>query len=456
MDNEATDGGAVYLVDVSANISFTSFDSNEAVNGGAVSLDCLDSAKDCKYFLISNQFTNNSASESGGSINWAGKEPNLDSCDFKNNKAVYGSDFASYAVELQIISSNSSANRRLDTLENIPSSQKFPYEIKFGLIDKYSQIVNHPYEAYEVIISGASNVTVSGTTQVTAKQGIIAFTDLYVTATPGNKTYLTVTCSSLNDNLEFDSAIKSSLEVSISMRECIIGEYQLKDQCIVCTVGTYSLNPTQQCTNCPSNAVCYGDYTMAPKPGYYHNSITSANFYECLKSSACLGGLIDDLGYISNTGECATGYRGHLCAACDDGYSPSGSYSCAKCPIRSVNIIRLIGIASALFFVCGILVRSTLKSAYEVKSVNSIYIKVLLNYIQLVSLTSKFRLSWPDEVDSLLATQGQAGEVSSQLFSIDCFLIDDDDKDSYKKIYFQKLVILAFIPVFLGLVSLAF
>jgi len=47
------------------------------------------------------------------------------------------------------------------------------------------------------------------------------------------------------------------------------------------------------------------------------------------------------------------------------------------------------------------MVKTTLKSAVEPSKLHSIFIKIFTNYLQLVTITSSFRLQWPDIVNEL-------------------------------------------------------
>ena len=44
------------------------------------------------------------------------------------------------------------------------------------------------------------------------------------------------------------------------------------------------------------------------------------------------------------------------------------------------------------------MVKTALASAYKPKALHSIYMKILMNYFQLVMLTASFNLEWPDYV----------------------------------------------------------
>ena len=72
------------------------------------------------------------------------------------------------------------------------------------------------------------------------------------------------------------------------------------------------------------------------------------------------------------------------------------------------------------------------------KKVTSIYLKIMTNRLQLILLTASFDFSWPEKVlqSNLICTSRgvlcfnkPVSEVSSQIFSVDCF-IDLRDSNS--------------------------
>ena len=101
------------------------------------------------------------------------------------------------------------------------------------------------------------------------------------------------------------------------------------------------------------------------------------------------------------------------------------------------------------------MVKTTFKSAYEPSSLHSIYIKIFTNYLQLVMITTQFKLQWPALVLELFSIQKQSGSVTDQIFSVDCYL-SNESSESYKEVYFQKLIVLALAPIILWVFSLAF
>ena len=122
-----------------------------------------------------------------------------------------------------------------------------------------------------------------------------------------------------NDGERYESIIV----VDVDMRECELGESTIGINCVVCDPEEYSLDPESNvCSECPSEAICYGNYTMVPRSGYWRTSLYTDNFHECPNPDACIGSPTPP-NALSYTGDCAEGYVGNMCQACDSGYSRS-------------------------------------------------------------------------------------------------------------------------------------
>lgn len=157
-------------------------------------------------------------------------------------------------------------------------------------------------------------------------------------------------------------------------------------------------------------------------------------------------------------GACNVGYDGVLCQDCEVGYSRSGTnYKCSKCPPPNLNSLRLFGLSVVLMLVLLFLIRSNLYSAAKQKNQVSVLLRIMMNHFQLLTLTASFDLEWPTQLRSFFQSLMPISEVSTQFLSLDCFLDTrkktSDMQDSYSgesqmfRIFFQKLIILAFSPM---------
>ena len=189
----------------------------------------------------------------------------------------------------------------------------------------------------------------------------------------------------------------------------------------------------------------YGGSNVGPKPGYWRSANTSDNFIACLFSPACLG-------YVSpsnnNLGECFTGYQGILWADCVPGFSRTSGYEWGLCPNQVWNVIRLLLVFIAVIIGIAILIKSTLAGALQKKNVQAVYMKLLMNHIQLLVLASTFQLKWPSRVEDIFSTSEPVAQVSQQILSFDWFI--DQRKNGGKNlidIYYVKMIMYASLPI---------
>ena len=297
--------------------------------------------------------------------------------------------------------------------------------------------------------------SISGSWKFTAVKGIFLFQNFIITADPGSNTTIKIITNAVDATKQIRSGDNStyiqSVSYSVNLRNCTYGESEVNSQCLVCSQGTYSLDPSLACQDCPAAAVCYGNYTMVPRAGYWRSSEYTAKYFACPNSGACLGSPVPPAA-LSFTGVCADGYEDNLCQSCAPGYSRSSKSECAACPDSYINALRLSGIAFLALIAIIILVKSSIASARQPKALHSIYLKIFMNYLQLVMLTASFNLSWPSFVLKLFSIQENAGAVTEQVFSIDCFINSSSSAD----VFLNKLLLMAFVPLILLLSAVVF
>jgi len=202
------------------------------------------------------------------------------------------------------------------------------------------------------------------------------------------------------------------------LRICARGEYQTNElKCIICPDGFYTLYENMtSCSPCPQNAVCENGYEIKVDQGYWRNSTQSTDIYECYNVDACVGG------YES---ECAAGYGGNLCHSCvqyeGKWYSREVSHECSKCPSYQWNSIRLCLVILLLAVYVVILVIVNIRNE-DGRSLTSVYMRILTNYFQILTLSISYDLNWQSDVKQLLQSVAFVGKTSELVLSIDCFL----------------------------------
>jgi len=112
-----------------------------------------------------------------------------------------------------------------------------------------------------------------------------------------------------------------------------------------------------------------------------------------------------------------------------------------------------MGFAALLIVI--FVIKMSLISAHKARSYYSIYLKIFVNYVQLVTVTAGFQLSWPSYVLELFNIQEQAGNVSEQIFSFDCFR-DSGETDNQRQVVFLKVIIVSLLPLLIVAVSFCF
>lgn len=499
--NSANYGGAVYFDDINyAEIKSWIFTNNTALTGyddegaqiggegGAFYYKSTSSTKSKAVFETGNEFTSNYAGSAGGALFWNFNQPkNISLLTFSSNTAEhYGGDKAWFAQLIKKITEadyNSAIQRRNlgtltgDTSLTLTSQQSGGTieNIYLALYDEFGQIVMSDFTStISLSISGnhagdTYTPTLTGTTSVTVTNGVVEFDGLTFTAEPGESYTLSFTTTGIDitkpSNIVYLASISkstSAMSFSISLRSCLKGEaFSSSGACVEWEEDTeYSLSTLTTVGNCKEcqtqRMYCNGGADIGPKPGYWRSSEESDNFIKWLLESSWLG-------YVSpsnnNLGEWFTGYQRILCADWEVGYSRTGEFECSKCPLFIWNVLRLAGVGIAITFGLVIMIRSTLAGALQRKNVQSVYIKILMNHLQLITLTASFDFDWPERVLKIFDTTKPVAEVSTQFLSFDCFLDQRNSGDTdgnLVRLYYQKMTMYGALPLFLGLGSVLF
>ncbi|CAD8203708.1 unnamed protein product [Paramecium pentaurelia] len=167
---------------------------------------------------------------------------------------------------------------------------------------------------------------------------------------------------------------------------------------------------------------------------YFQSNIVSY----CLNlQENCLGG------WEEGDSSCFLGHIGALCEQCDlydtrgDGqYSVSQKYSCGSCLEEEKNAIIITFVSIWTLVSILVSVQSTLKAIEEVVRIisvmmlglvvtqntnqSAILIKMLTNYLQIISSISTFQLKLPNGLQSTINVVGSP--IQTMTYSLDCFL----------------------------------
>jgi predicted outer membrane repeat protein len=473
-NNRAATGGAIYsesmhfemknnvFVNNSADSAYYLFDGlqKQRGEGGAVYSVCAYLVF-CSETISNNTFVRNSAEVKGGAIYWADYFPIINNNYMRDNSAVYGDDVASFPIKLVMMSKNNTFANYLNSeavplvasLDNVGSGHVLEQTLKFGLVDHYDHIVSIDNLSGAQLFTDDTVLNIGGTTLVLATAGVFTFTQLIFNGQPTSTQHFRVTTTGvdiLQKVLSGDvTPYYPTVTVDIKFRECIMGESLQGTDCYLCPSGTYSLDPNESCNSCPSHVTCYGNFTMAPNPGYWRPDPTTILVLQCPLKEACIGSP-SNASYVSLTGLCANGYEGNLCTACQVGFSKQGKYQCGKCPNLMANIAISALIAGVALLFGALIVVLALRGATRPRSELALYTKIFMNYLQMIVVAASLNLNWPSFVSVFLSGQETAGSVTEQLFSYDCIM----QEMSMTRLYYTKVIAYALMPAALILFAI--
>jgi len=189
--------------------------------------------------------------------------------------------------------------------------------------------------------------------------------------------------------------VNKEVMINITFRSCQAGEYNntKTHQCQSCVQPTFTVDPSQPCTNCPDNADCPGQSQIVPKANYWSTGPQSSAIIKCRDES------FNRCENKNGKQSCLEGYAGPICEACDfkNSFVETGYLKCGQCkdPQQSLKYSVIFGIC---YFFYQIFSVNAVYSANKFTSTNqnnylvkrrverSFYIKSLLTYTQIMSV----------------------------------------------------------------------
>ncbi|CAD8104192.1 unnamed protein product [Paramecium sonneborni] len=234
------------------------------------------------------------------------------------------------------------------------------------------------------------------------------------------------------------------LRVNIKTLGCQYGEIKNNTDysCIPCNSdqGLFSLNLNSEKCELKDDVstINVQPALLNLKFGYWRPYFQSSKVSYCLNlPENCLGG------WEEGDNSCFLGHIGALCEQCDlynirgDGYySVSSTYSCGSCLEKEKNALIITFVSIWTLISILVSVQSTLKAIEEfVRIINimmlglavtqnsnqsAILIKMLTNYLQIISSISTFQLKLPTGLQSTINAVGSP--IQTMTYSLDCFL----------------------------------
>lgn len=426
--------------------------------GGAIFFARVSNESDLLITFIDLKFINNSA-DIGGAIFIENKEFFIETINdteknnaiynnkyFSNNKAkLYGNNFASLPKSISFSSiyekflyeayfNDLQSGTAYDCLYSIASYDQFDQliiskenDIKFDLISSLKLTPNN------ISIKPSSNdlLLTKNNAGCYCSSGTILPIPYY------SKEFLYI--------ISFFSS--KSLKLSLSFRNCDIGEFIENNLCIPCPDNTYSLDAPKTLENDKKDAIshckpclstdpfyCYGGSKLTPKPSFWRLNYYSDNFLHCPNPNSCLGYNFTNVSLynpIMASGECAVGYKGILCAECQDGYGITDKFFCSKCDNEYIYaylifsmifkvVIILFSVHKALIM-CLSLITSNIVNLRKV--ISSILMKILFNHLQcLIIVFSIPSLIMPEVIKQILHFSKTSSPNVTEIISLECAL----------------------------------
>lgn len=250
--------------------------------------------------------------------------------------------------------------------------------------------------------------------------------------------------------------IAATPNITLDVRACIEGEHYAKSlSCLPCKVKQFFYNAQIEpgsCNECNDNAVCYGMNITTPRPKYWRANSTSENYIECFNPKACLGG--DEL---SPIGICEEGYGGILCADCLGRYYRAGAFKCKQCPSLLVNIFWSVLTSIGMIGTIAVLVNSMMQLPFTKKPIYSVYLKILVNHLQLLQVIAKINFGWPKAIQEILNLQAFMAALPERIISVDCLLIDTVfELATPIRLFYTRLISFNLIPFVIVIISVVF
>ena len=180
------------------------------------------------------------------------------------------------------------------------------------------------------------------------------------------------------------------------------------------------------CVTCPIGAICAseGQHIPLAEAGYWRGvTPTGLMFVGCLPPSACSGISNISQSIYDTDLQCADGYHGRMCAACDDGYYKLND-GCNKCSNTGVFWIVLAGVPAIMLSMWFILHVSR-------RGVDLTFFAIVLTYCQILAVYSQYHLTWPDSVLTAL-TVFSITHLNLDIFAVSCYYNTGSYSDKWK------------------------
>ncbi|KAM3127333.1 hypothetical protein pb186bvf_020559 [Paramecium bursaria] len=275
---------------------------------------------------------------------------------------------------------------------------------------------------------------------------------------------------SLDNPYDILSYQSYELRFWIQTFKCQIGQFfnETSKYCQECSGNTYTVEINSKlCQFIDENFIAnVSSAQIQLKSGCWRAYVFSQKIDSCYHLyENCVGGW-----GIGNQ-LCAEGHIGALCEQCDlynikgnGSYSVSSLYSCGSCNASVENIISMILISLWMIISIIMSVDSTIEllkdHIYKTKFISlgfllqsvkpnpAFLIKILSNYLQIITTVTTFQLKVPPGLTSVF--NSAANPMNQIAYRLDCFLIDLTDTNIiYFRIMWSIILALVYIQLYL-------
>ncbi|KAL4467994.1 hypothetical protein ABPG72_015864 [Tetrahymena utriculariae] len=460
-------GGALYIQESSAQIQNCTFYQNIAyLNGGSIlhnisNYQTSQALLNKQVILLNNFIIQNQASIAGAYYSVQGIFPQYfytNNTIIQNQASKFGKDLVGFGIGIQIIINNLKVDHKNFIYHH--TTGKFQDSIIILVVNQNGEVFDDQSKYVGLDIQ-QNSIFQKQHYSFKQKNGTFNLTNLISVYGQFNSDVELILSSdiiqiprylNISDPLQisdYSSNYNSILKIKIN-NYCNPG-YQLQkfqtnlDYCSPCLEGFYNTQPNQRCIKCPDQAYFCQLQTILLKNGYWRENSTSSLILACDKNkNSCIQNQAG-VNFVNTNQQCAEGYIGPICDDCDieqiywgQRYQKTGNNQCLSCQSDfkySISMFTGIIFYSLIFSIY--ITDSTINQfkqqvvdnyfllfkCYVVKKTNisSTIIKILINYLQLISIITNMNIPLPRIIGTFITIFGSPSQLSQN--NMDCLYI---------------------------------
>ena len=432
---------------------------------------------------------------------------NLTELEFEDNNALCGRDFGSYPLYARYIEPQKSNDTPFATFypisydiqQALTSSLSNDVKLSFtavsgmtidangyfALFDVYNQMINYDSESIlslnsETMLKDSSDkyYLFLNPSYIVAEHGIYELSSIRASYYPIQNISIAINFLGIKalpfeflNTLVLDASLLTNsynrqvINATLLFVDCPMGYFFSPTDiegvsygtCTPCVNETYLLdlhpfpNNRGPCIPCDHNinGGCIQAY-LDLKLGIWRMNATSDILLMCNYPDACPGGM-NTTNFTNYT--CSLNYSGNLCNDCPLGQGKFGSEGeCYDCQKDAFYYLKFIGVLFGQAFLIIYSVKCTMgqNEGYDLDNgetdlelVKSNLLKILGNYLQLLSLIGNIQAGWPVTFKPLLSASSLLSIFDEVYLSVDCFIRLTLNNSPIQNTYIRLLVVFA-------------